>query len=128
MRASRRSHSTVACGSCPGSVKYRRIPIPTCSGAIAMSAHPLVRASCGLTCWTDWWFAGPSALNHKMWCLADPPSRGVVNYTTETPPVSTDLATNVPTSGNAAGWSARRGAAGLRCRGLLEHDDLALEV
>ena len=36
MRASRRSHSTVSYGWVPGWVKYRRIPIPICSGAIAI--------------------------------------------------------------------------------------------
>src|SRR5215216_2746763 len=40
MRASRCSHSIVSYGCAPASVKYRRIPIPICSGAIAMRLTP----------------------------------------------------------------------------------------
>src|SRR5579884_2095258 len=40
MRASRRSHTTVSYGWTPGSVKNRRIPIPICSGAMAMWPPP----------------------------------------------------------------------------------------
>src|SRR5262245_206579 len=43
MRASRRSHSAVSYGWVPACVKYRRIPMPICSGAIAMSARSLLR-------------------------------------------------------------------------------------
>src|SRR5215204_6721124 len=40
MRASRCSHSIVSYGCVPASVKYRRIPIPICSGAMAMRLTP----------------------------------------------------------------------------------------
>src|SRR5262249_17616664 len=42
MRASRRSHSSVSYGCVPAWVKYRRIPIPICSGAIAIDRLPFV--------------------------------------------------------------------------------------
>src|SRR4051812_25659663 len=45
MRASRRSHSTESYGFSPGLVKYRLIPIPTCSGAIAIGVRPFPRQS-----------------------------------------------------------------------------------
>src|SRR6478672_9524462 len=41
MRASRRSHSTVSYGCSPAVVKCRRIPMPSCCGAIAISGSPL---------------------------------------------------------------------------------------
>src|SRR3954453_4226209 len=40
MRASRRSHRTSSYGSTSGVVKWRRIPMPVCSGAIAIGKAP----------------------------------------------------------------------------------------